>query len=425
MATDWKEVRHNLDVSANYSSIYNSPYYSDAVYEKFSDAEYQRRYKHAREIMVRDGFDALIFTGGQNIYSLGGAVSWATNLFDERGMCQYVVFPLDGEPTLIYPHAGGHIEAARQMASVRDVRGSEGGQYGKVIADRLEELGVQEGSIGITAIDRNGPEYMGLKCFQDLEKRLPKATFEFLPHLLHELTAIKSNEEIEAMAKAGELVIKAQEAILETARPGVREYQLTASGTHAILNGGGRVHLVMIGTTSMNDPRVVYPNPLPSHRVLKEGDIIISELVATYKGYSAKIGHPITLGPPTEKAQNFFKEVVLGGFRALYDELMPGKTLEDVRKAGRYFREKGAQSLPILVHGLDMITALPFIYTDKLGTAPGDMEILPGKTYAIEITPVDAEGTFGMFMARTYVMTEDGKRDLTPFPMDEILVAHG
>jgi hypothetical protein len=38
----------------------------------------------------------------------------------------------------------------------------------------------------------------------------------------------------------------------------VREYQLAAAA-HAVLDGGGQVHLLMIGSTSMRDPRLIFP----------------------------------------------------------------------------------------------------------------------------------------------------------------------
>lgn len=223
------------------------------------------------------------------------------------------------------------------------------------------------------------------------------------------------------MEVAGELVVKALEALIETARPGVTEYQLAAAATYAIMKGNGRVHLMMIGSTSMENPTLVFPNPIPSERVLQEGDIILNEMVATYKGYSAKIGHPITIGSPTEYADQFFKEVVLGGFKALEATLMPGNKLEDIQEAGSYFREAGAQSRPVLVHGIDMITALPFIYTDRVNPAPGDEVLQPGNIFSIEITPINADGTFGMFMGRTYLITEDGHRQLAIYPMEELI----
>lgn len=127
MANDWTEVRYNLDASENFREITNSPWYSDAVYDKFSPGEYQRRHELARGKMARDGLDALILTGSPNIYSMGGGVTWASGLIDERGLGQYMILPRAGEPMLIYPHAGCHIEVARQMVGIDDVRGSQGG----------------------------------------------------------------------------------------------------------------------------------------------------------------------------------------------------------------------------------------------------------------------------------------------------------
>ena len=200
MANDWTEVRYNLDASENFREITNSPWYSDAVYDKFSPGEYQRRHELARGKMARDGLDALILTGSPNIYSMGGGVTWASGLIDERGLGQYMILPRAGEPMLIYPHAGCHIEAARQMVGIDDVRGSQGGQFGRVLADRLKELGLEAGRIGVTAADRTGPEYIGLMTFRQLEENLPQATFVFLPGLLHEMTYLKSEEELDAMA---------------------------------------------------------------------------------------------------------------------------------------------------------------------------------------------------------------------------------
>lgn len=424
VANDWNEVRYELDKSANFHAICNSPWYTDAVYEKFSAAEFARRHALARELMARDGLDALILCGSPNIYSHGSGVTWGCGLIDGRGMVQYLILPRAGDPTLIYPHPGCHIEAARKMVSIKDVRGGQHGHYGRAIAERLIELGLQAGRIGIAAADRTGPEYMGVNAYQEMRKHVPEATFIFMPLILHELTHRKSTEEIRAMGRAGQLAIRALQAVAARARPGVREYQLAAAATHAVLDGGGQVHLLMIGSTSMQDPRLIFPNPNPSHRVLREGDIILSELAMTYLGYTAKIGHPVTIGEPTERYRTFFKEVVVPGFSTIEAQLAPGNTLESVRKASAgVFREKGAQSRPILMHGHDLITSLPFISIDEVKGEPYDMIMRPGMAYGIEITPINADGTFGIFLSRSYAITETGVEALTPYPLDEIIVA--
>ncbi|HXF66326.1 MAG TPA: M24 family metallopeptidase [Burkholderiales bacterium] len=421
---DWNQVRYELDRSDNFEAICNSPWYSDAVYDRFSDAEFARRHAAARALMARDGLDALVLTGGPDIYSHGGGVTWGSGLIDERGLCQYLVLPARGEPTLIYPHYGCHIEAARKMVSVRDVRSGQHGKYGKAVAERLLELGLERGRIGITAADRTGPEYMGVQAFQDMQRLMPRASFVFLPNLLHELTYRKSPEELRAMAKAGRLAIKALEAVRAAARPGVREYQLAGAVANAVLSEGGRCHLLMIGSTSMHDPKLIFPNPNPSARVLKEGDIVLSELAMSYLGYSAKIGHPVSVGRPTERYRAFFRDVVLAGFREIAAQLKPGNTLEDVRRVGaNAFRSRGAQSRPTIMHGLDLITSVPFVRCDRVRAEPWEMTMQPGMTYNIEITPVDREGVFGIFYSRSFAITEAGAEELTPFPVDEILVA--
>lgn len=424
MDNDWNLVRRELDKSDNFEAICNSPWYTDAVYEKFSDEEFARRHAAARKLMARDSLDALVLTGGPDIYSHGGGVAWGAGLIDDRGMCQYLVLPFKGEPTLIYPHYGCHIEAARKMVSVRDVRSGQHGKYGKAVAERLIELKLEKGRIGITAANRTGPEYMGVQAYLDMQKLLPQASFIFCPTLFHELTYRKSAEELRAMAKAGQLAIRALEAVKATAKPGVREYQLAGAVANAVLSGGGRYHLLMIGSTSMHDPKLIFPNPNPSARVLKEGDIVLSELAMSYMGYSAKIGHPVSVGRPTESYQTFFRDVVLGGFKEIRALLKPGTTLEDVRKVGsQAFRKRGAQSRPTIMHGLDLITSVPFIRADRVRTEAYDTTMQPGMTYNIEITPVDKEGVFGIFYSRSFAITETGHQDLTPYPVDEILVA--
>ena len=141
-------------------------------------------------------------------------------------------------------------------------------------------------------------------------------------------------------------------------------------------------------------------------------------------GYSAKIGHPVSIGRPTEQYNHFFKEVLVPGYKTIRGELGPGKPLEAVRKAASgAFRSRGAQSRPICMHGIDLITSMPFISVDEVKGQPYDMVMQPGATYSIEITPVSADGTFGIFFARSFAITGSGVDELAAYPIDEIIVA--
>ncbi len=421
--SDWNEVRYDLDRPGNFREISNSPWYEEAEYARFTDAEFARRHAHARELMSREGLDALLLTGGANIYSMGAGVTWGSGLIDDRGMCQYLLLPAEGDPTLVYPHPGCHIEAVRRMVSVADVRGIEAGSVAATLAGRLRELGLGSARVGVTATDRQGPEYMGVAVRDALLSELPDLRLEWQPTLLHELTYLKSDEELRAMERAGELVVAALEAVVALAAPGVREHELAGAATKVILDGGGKVHLMMIGSTNTADPKLVFPNPNPSRRQLRDGDIILSEIAATYMGYSAKVGHPIVVGEVGEDVQRFFRDVLLRGFETIHSSLNVGTTLQEVYDGATVFREAGAQSRPIVCHGLDLITSGPMVTTTGVRSDGFDDVLQPGMTMNIEITPINAEGTFGMFMSRSMVIEEDGPRDITPFPRDRLAVA--
>jgi len=73
-------------------------------------------------------------------------------------------------------------------------------------------------------------------------------------------------------------------------RQGSEQFQSTIGTVNniiAILEGGGDIDFLIIGSTPMADPAMVFGNPRPSGRVLAKGDIINMELAAGYRGYTA------------------------------------------------------------------------------------------------------------------------------------------
>ena len=85
------------------------------------------------------------------------------------------------------------------------------------------------------------------------------------------------------------------------------EYQLKAAAASAILEGGGDVDFAIIGSTPMKNPALIFGNPRPSGRVLSNGDIVIMELAAGYRGYSAQIGSPVCIGEPPKESAPLFR----------------------------------------------------------------------------------------------------------------------
>ena len=151
----WDELKSRLDENQPFNMMRNTPYYRDAVYEQFSSEEYARRYAAIRAKMRADKLDCVIVPGGPSHWSFGGGMLWLTGHWEWHALCCYVLVPLEGEPTLIYSMGGTHAEAVRRItvAALSDVRGSRGGQYAAVMVDRLRELKLERGRIGLLEID--------------------------------------------------------------------------------------------------------------------------------------------------------------------------------------------------------------------------------------------------------------------------------
>jgi Xaa-Pro aminopeptidase len=420
----WDELRLRLDQNQPFNAMRGTPYYRDSVYEQFSPAEYARRYAALRAKMAEHRLDCVIVPGGPSHWSFGGGMLWLTGHFEWHALACYVVVPREGEPTLVYSMGGTHAESVRRQtsAALSDVRGSRGGRYAEVMAERIHELGLAKGRIGLLEVDPRHKDYMPVNQYSALKEKLPDAELVFTQGFMHELLSIHSTEELDCIRRAGTLCADAMQALAARARPGVAEYQLRAAAANAILEGGGDVDFLIIGSTPMDNPALVFGNPRPSGRKLQKGDIINMELAAGYRGYTAQIGSPICLGKPTDMVKRFWDEIALPGFERMVAEIRPGNPVEAIRTAGQFFRDKGVQSRPIHAHGIDLITDGPHVFTDHVGAEPFERVFRPGMVFMAEPNPITADGHFGIFLGHTFVVTESGNACVDEFPWELVAV---
>ena len=419
----WNELRLRLDEGRAFNTMQGTPYYQDAVYEQFSAAEYARRYAALRGKMREHELDCVIVPGGPSHWSYGGGMLWLTGHWEWHALACYVLVPLEGDPTLVYSMGGTHCEAVRRevAAAVRDVRNSRGGAYAEVMAERIVELGLQNGRIGLLEIDPRHSDHMPVNQFNTLREKLPQAELVFTSGWMHELLSIHSAEELDCVRQAGRLCQAAMEALVARAAPGVAEYQLRAAAGAAILEGGGDIDFLIIGSTPMNNPAMVFGNPRPSRRVLQQGDIILMEIAASYRGYSAQIGSPVCVGAPTPEVRRFWDEIAKPGYDRMVAAIRPGAAVEDIRTAGRFFRDNGVQSRPIHFHGIDLITDGPHVFCDHVDAEEFERVFKPGMVVMPEPNPITADGTLGMFVGHTYIITESGAECVDEFPIDLVV----
>jgi Xaa-Pro aminopeptidase len=410
------ELKHR-----GFGDVANTGWYRDAVYPQFSDAEWERRYRLTREKMQRLGIDVLLAAGGPNHWSFGGGMAWLSDYWEWHGQSAYVIVPADGDPVLIAGPGGAHREAIRQVSVIDEVRHSRGGRSAEAILEVLGERGLTGKRVGLSFVDPVYGHYPPFNEVQTLRDGLGD-DLELVGDFFHEFLYRKSDEELECVRIAGQLLDKAMHAMIAAYRPGITEQQLAAAAAGPMLEGGGRVNFTIVGSTPMDDPRLAFGNPWPSTRPVGPGDIIINELACGYRGYTAQLGTPICVGEPPQWIHDLFSDVVKPGFEQMAAQIQPGNSWEQVREASKLYVDAGVDGRPLLLHNMDLVTHKPHVLFDKVLAEDSDQTIEPGVAVMLEPTIITPDGRLGLFFGRSFIVTEQGTEQVTRFPHELIVL---
>lgn len=390
--------------------------YSDV---RFSDAEYERRYEAIREEMFFRGLDCLVVYGSSaHTDSNQANIRYLSGYIDQ--IQSYIVFPYEGEPTLyadLYPH----VPDAHLMSHIDDVRwGTE--DKGRAVAERIEELGYEDGDIGFVGSPGPATTELPANDYLTLTKQLDDAEFSFVSDLMDRIRLKKSEEELEAIREGVRLTDRAMRALEEAARPGVTERELKKELMSSYLDEG-EYFFQLLGSTSMHDPDMPYPWEHQSNRTIREGDVVLTEISARNpQGYSGQILRGIAVG---EEPTDHFQELYDVGEKIFYDVLdvlEPGATTQDVLDvATPPIEARGWTIHAPIIHGWGLGIQRPMIGTENEGGFPNPpFEFEEGHTIVVEPNPVAGDQMSGMFLGEYVHITSDGAERLHDYPMEFI-----
>ncbi len=388
--------------------------------------ERDSRWAKIRARMAGAGLDCLLVWGGgagrnDNIrYVAHVAVP---------GLC---LFPLKGEPVVFSGRLRSYYYIKAQHRWVGDVRPSPSPPN---IARALAELGLEQGHIGIVGFGsgkfRHAPDIINYRFYGDLLKALPKANMVDAGWLLDEARMVKSAEEIDFLYKAAELAYKMFEAMVTSARPGVRECEIYANMLQASLANGGEDEMVLLD--SGNPPLLHGKGPPYTMRPLEKGDIIIVEYHANYSGYLIAVEHSLSLGEP-EKEFREIHRVSEECYHHGVARMWPGVPLEEVIQAFREPADRAGMAyieLGVCGHGLSSPEFPSCVYGGKGGVLHehGLAQIAPIKlqenmVFGINVDLHDPRFSTdtGLMLGDTIWVSKEGPKQMTRIPVEFTVV---
>src|SRR5262249_5467477 len=213
-------------------------------YPRFSLAERDRRWKAVRELMRQQQLDVIVTpqnSGHSTDYQASSR--YLTHVGGGGDADVAAVFPLDGEVTAIATSAAPRWPTVQDWTKdVREARRN----YGRAIVERLKELNVDRGRIGITGLGEvegtrtpEGTIFYG--TWKQIREAFPNAELVDATKILTEVRYVKSAEEIDILTKSMEIIELAMQAEVDAAKSGVKDWEVWAAAQYAMMRHGSEM----------------------------------------------------------------------------------------------------------------------------------------------------------------------------------------
>ncbi len=299
-------------------------------------------------------------------------------------------------------------------------------------------------------LDRTILDYLSGQRVARLKTAYPPHTIVDPTIPIHEMRLFKNEEEIEIMAKSGEIAAEAHILAMKKTKPGMNESQVEAL-MEGYMKDKGAAGVAYNSIVGGGDNATIL-HYVENNAPLKDGDMILIDAGAEYKGYASDITRTFPVNGKFTKAQKEMYQVVLDVQKECIKATVTGTTIlerqnlsielltEGMKKLGLL---KGATKtliknkkyLPYYMHGvghyigMDVHDAGRYFDDQK---AKQSRAFAPGMVLTVEpgiYVPADDKKAppkfrgMGIRIEDDVLVTEDGNRNFTtkvPKEIDEI-----
>jgi Xaa-Pro aminopeptidase len=375
-------------------------------FPSFSKDDLAKRHAALRSAMQKEGLDAAILYGANRPNSdLAYLTNWP------GGREAYVVLPLEGEPALLM-QLFNHEPVAQMISLIPETRWA-GPDSIVTLAGWLREHKLSQSSIGLMGS-------LPFSQYDKLKTLLPEATFTDFSRQFRQQRMIYGPEEIEFFKIAAELTDRSIERLEKELRPGLHEYELPLLVETPYLEAGGYAGIHFMASTSMKEPNAYVPHQYMRDRVIRHGDVVISEISGAFWCYSGQIHRSFFLGEPTPEWQQLH-QAASDCFEAIESVLEDGATVEQVIDAGDILDQRGYVCLDDLLHGANQYP--PILQTRQTDRGyPREFTFRENMVVTIQPQPRTKDKRMGLQFGETVRITKTGTERLHHYPRKMVVI---
>lgn len=410
-----------MDRAAFRNRSHDSAGYSDAQrgqagmkqvqYADFPMEEYQRRVQRASAVMKMEGLEALILTDPSNLRYLFGFQN-LMQLSVNRSFVGVFFCDATDESTLFIPH---DCQDAPQTWTTRVKFWDEGHEppfddrmtdMGKVV-DRLKELGIGRGRIGI---DLGTGTRLGIpvKQLDQLRHLLREMKLVDAAETMWKLRRVKSEAEITLLRSVARMSLKAIQCGIEHLREEMTEkelYRAIYSSMFADGVDGQGLLCVQFGVDGWKRANMAPTDA----RKLRKGDWVYLDGGGVLNGYCADLCRMAMFGGPDGTRRRIYEDVT-DVTRQMIRCIQPGMRCCEVYETGRELLEK--KGLGGMVDGLSFghgiglnVHEMPDLNRNNLEPLEENMAL------AIEPWVLDRK-KYGLFNKEDMIVVREGGAEI-------------
>jgi len=264
------------------------------------DALHAIKQEKLQKALEQSGFDAFLFCKAE-------AVRWATDFY-VKGFRpflepEYIALVVKGKPPVVGYISGSDDLRIKFKSDIQDARRlPHVSKWHEVIEKMLSDYGVSRGRIAT--------DIMPHMVYRNLTKACPELEIGDVTPMWLQLTAVKHPIEVDLIRASLRVANLGALAAIEAIRPGVTEQSVSAAAVTAMRRAGSEfepfIPLIASGPNASMFERIA------TEKVIQDGEMVILDLGAVVKGYTADLGRTVICGgKPTDKQREIYQATYL------------------------------------------------------------------------------------------------------------------
>lgn len=351
--------------------------------------------KKILQLMDQEQVEALLVSDGYNMRYLSGFCGAAGYLYISA---KQQVLMTDSRYTT-------QAEKEAPQFQIVEVGGSQG--YPQWIASCIQKDGIK--TIGFE------DQQMICAEFKKISSQASgDVQWKELGEKVNQMRCIKTEQEIEKIARAEEIGDLAFQKILKDIQPGVTELFIAAKLDYYMRKLGAEGN--SFDTIAASGFHSAMPHAIPSEKKLEPGDFLTMDFGCRYQGYCSDMTRTVVLGKASDKQKEIYA-IVLEAQMAALEQIRAGKTGAEIDKIARDIIQKAGYGA-YFGHGLGHSVGL-YIHEEPRLSPKCHTVLQENVTMTVE-PGIYVPEFGGVRIEDLVVITENGCRNLAHSPKELI-----